>query len=153
MSFETATPFTIVGSGAGAVEIADNSPGSPQYTPPTPPTLNDMFSIDATLSPIKRLKWDGDETIAAAVVYYGTFQLTAGGTVLSELSLARDGVQDATSKILIELAGNRPNFILDTTLINLEPGEALSPMIENVGSATEIEVYSAHMLILGVEPV
>lgn len=149
MSLETNTPYVLAGSGAAAVEIADNSPGSPQYQGPTPSTLNLGFSIDASLSPIKRLKWNEEHTLNAMVFYYGTFELSGGGIALMELSLARNGVQESTSKILIELSGNRPNYVMDTTLIQLSQGDALSPMIENVGSGVDVAVYSAHLSVIG----
>lgn len=148
MSFESQVPFTILGSGAGAVELNDNSPGSPQYAGPTPASLNEGFEIDTTLSPIKRLKWLGDHELSAMVFYYGTFELSGGGTALIELSLARDGVQDPNSKILIEVSGNRPNYVMDTNLVLMQPGEAFSPMIENVGSAVNVAAYSGHLSVI-----
>lgn len=149
MSFATTTPFVIAGSGAGAVELHDNSPGSPQYQGPTPASLNNGFVIDDTLSPIKRLVWVGQHVLNAMVFYYGTFEISGGGIALTELSLARDGVQEASSSIIVELSGNRPQFFSDTTLIQMQPGEGLSPMIQNIGTAVNVEAFSGHLSISG----
>jgi len=145
MSFETSSPFVIVGSGAGPVEIYDNPPTV--YSPPSPPTLNGEFAIINPSGDIKRLQWQGEEMLVAMVSYYGTFQLAGGGTSLCALSLAVNGVPDA-DKILLELSGNRPNFVGNTSLIQVAPDDALSLVIENTGGSTDVQVYSAHLSVV-----